>query len=385
MTPASFALFALAAAATLTIAVPGRGPAGVFEFASLATLAAVAWRRRHWKWNIPCAALSAVPLIGLAQLALGTTVSPWLTANATLQWASWAAAAWLAAQALDERHVRIRFLEWFAGFTAILAAACLAQPALGISYDDFAGPFQNRNTWASMVELALPAAVWLAIHEKQRQWMWWPAAAMMAASVVATGSRAGAIIVVIEFALLMIAASGRPKAAAATAGLAFALAAMTGWETLAWRMRLGDPLAHRREFVMSSVRMMAERPISGFGLGTFAEAYPRFAIADFGRTVNHLHNDWLEWSVDGGIALPLLVALALLSVTGSVRRHWWAAGIAAVALHALADYPFARSGLSVWIWILAASAVRQPSFARARSGARESVVPAGRSLATARR
>src|SRR5262249_57301264 len=92
-------------------------------------------------------------------------------------------------------------------FTSSLAAYVLIQPYQGpfhlgglvpISTEDMEGPFQNRNTYASLVELALPVALWRGMRARGAAWPWWVASGLMAASVVSAASRAGSTLVFVE-------------------------------------------------------------------------------------------------------------------------------------------------------------------------------------------
>jgi O-antigen ligase len=379
-------LFLLLSFATVSIALPGRWPAAVLECGSFVLLAVVAarnwWNARPWPVPGIAVALVLACSVGLAQLLAGSSIAPWETANATLRWASWAALVLAAAQLLDGIHELRRFLQAMVVLASLLAISCLLQPVLELpGYDRFAGPFQNRNTYAGFIELALPAAAWLAHSARRLAWLWWAATALMAASVAVTGSRAGSLLVCTEFVGLLI-ATRQPAICAGAFLLAAVWVTAAGIDTLVTRLRFTDPFDGRREMLDSALSMAYEKPWLGFGLGSFQEAYPGFATVDFGKIVNHVHNDWVEWALEGGLFLPLALAAALAHSAGSMRRHWWAAGTLVVAVHALVDYPFARSGLAAWVWVLAA--VTRPSASRARAP-RESILRSGRSSATATR
>jgi O-antigen ligase len=63
--------------------------------------------------------------------------------------------------------------------------------------------------------------------------------------------------------------------------------------------------------------LIAARPILGWGFGTFESAFPSVQSADIDVHYDHAHNDWVEWTVEGGM-VALLAALALLAL--SLRR-----------------------------------------------------------------
>ena len=124
-----------------------------------------------------------------------------------------------------------------------------------------------------------------------------------------------------------------------------------------------DPWRYRREITASTLRLVADHPWRGYGLGTYPYVYPAYATFDIGAAVEHTHNQWLEWAAEGGI--PLALFWLTLAVGMSVRavRSVWGIGIVAAFLHALVDYPFVRCGLTAWdfalIGALSAEAVRK--------------------------
>jgi O-antigen ligase len=94
-----------------------------------------------------------------------------------------------------------------------------------------------------------------------------------------------------------------------------------------------DPNSGRRvDFYKGALRLSAQRPWTGFGLGTFAaSAYAldlptaltlREPIARYRLSLEHAHNDWLELAVDVG--WPATLALAACAVAWLLRR--WRSG-----------------------------------------------------------
>ena len=175
--------------------------------------------------------------------------------------------------------------------------------------------------------------------------------------------------VTLEVGVLSLAAlwGGEPGAGRKLASLLrlFALAgvftAVVGWEVLWQRFQDPDPYRYRREMALSSVEMVRDRPWMGFGLGTFDSAYPAYASFDVGLTVNHAHNDWLEWAAEGGIPLFVLIAFIALWSARAAWRAPWAAGVMAVFLHSLVDYPLQKAAILAWLFVLlgAAEAARR--------------------------
>lgn len=298
-------------------------------------------------------------VVGVAQLLFGTTMNRLETIEAVVAWLATFAVAFAARHTLAHTVLRHQFLTAAAIAGALGGFVCLVQMPLrgsqiaGIpipDFDLFAGPFQNRNTYASFAELMLPILIWKAITSKKGAWFWWGAAAMLPASVIATGSRAGSLLILCELGTLVL-VQIRARILFPLTGVAIAVMA-TGWDTLADRFSHEDWSNHRRQLYAATVEMAKERPGLGHGLGAFEAAYPRFAKFDIDRHVNHAHNEWLEWAAEGGIITPAFLIAFLGLVAWHARRHLWSWGIAFVLAHSVVDYPLQRAGMGGWFWAL---------------------------------
>jgi O-antigen ligase len=148
------------------------------------------------------------------------------------------------------------------------------------------------------------------------------------------------------------------------------LTGVVGWERLWERLQEPNPYSLRQDLVLSSVSMARSRPLTGFGLGTWPEAYPGYARFDDGRFVNQAHNDWLQWASEGGLPfLALMLGIAAWSVKPALRSLW-GVGILSVWLHALLDYPMQqRPALAAFFFALLGALASQTHFPfRERSG-----------------
>ena len=354
-------LLALLVWATISIALPWRWCRSVYEIGLFALAGVVFWNGREQPRRLLNGVLLLLgpALAGLLQLAFGTTASPMDTVEAVAGWTACFAAAFVARHTLAHAALRHRFLTAAGLVGGLGALVCLVQLPLRGSqlagftvpdFDLFAGPFQNRNTYAAFAQLFLPIAIWKAITSKRSAWFWWSVAALLPASVVATGSRAGSLLILCEVGTLLL-VQIRARILFPLTGVAIAVMA-TGWDTLADRFSQEDWTNHRRQLYASTATMIAERPATGHGLGAFEAAYPRFATFDLDRRVNHAHNDWLEWAAEGGLATPLCLIGFLGLAAWHARRHLWSWGIAFVLAHSLVDYPLQRPGLSGWFWVI---------------------------------
>ncbi len=317
------------------------------------------------------AILTVVALWAPIQLAAGASVVPYETSTAALRWAVLAATFFLVYDSLKDRGLRERARTWLAAFGGLLGVLAMAQAYTSHgSYlwlfpsdqPQVFGPFQNQNNYAAFIELTLPLTLWEGLKPGRYRILWWVQAAVMAASVVAAGSRAGSALVAVEVPLvLMVAYRSKQFARGSVARVAAKVAvaavlciAATGWETLEGRLRSANPLLYRREMLQSTIAMAKERPWTGFGLGTFAAAYPAYAVFDNGYTVNHAHNDWAEWAAEGG--MPFLLFMVAIAAASSVPaiRSGWGLGLVAVYVHGLVDFPMQRTGVVIWVSVIGA-------------------------------
>jgi O-antigen ligase len=204
-----------------------------------------------------------------------------------------------------------------------------------------------KNQYAAFVEAILPLAILRAIRERQQWFPYTLVAAVLFGSVVASGSRAGSALCLLEILIIPVIAFVRKQIGARTLARVIlgSMAAMTiltvvvGWQALWSRLQEPHPYALRWQLVQSSVAMLRDRPWMGFGLGTWPEAYPAYALFDDGTFVNQAHNDWMQWAVEGGIPFLLIIlALASWTIRPAVQALW-GIGLWAVFLHCLIDYP----------------------------------------------
>jgi O-antigen ligase len=217
----------------------------------------------------------------------------------------------------------------------------------------------------------LGLAIVAAIRDRRRSVWWMLAAALLFASVVAGGSRAGTILCLLELVALPLVAfargwiSGRLLARVAVLSVAAAglMIAVVGWEPMQRRFEEPRPYALRADLVRSTLAMMLDRPVLGFGLGTWSDAYPAYARFDDGLFANQAHNDWAQWAAEGGVPFLMVMAAIVAMLTGPALRSVWGLGLMAVFLHAFVDYPFQqRPALAAFFFAMAgALAAERPT------------------------
>lgn len=348
---------------------------GVFALLTIYSLAAKSKTQPAFTaW--PALLIYFVPLWGIVQILAHTTASTMETRAAVLRWGALAAVFFLAQAVARNRTVRRHILTAFLVFATVMAVLCLAQlftsegKVLWIfssGYGDVYATFPYYNNYAQFVELALPIALWRALREGWRSWYYALAGGLLYASVIGSASRAGSILCTAELlAMLTIGLiklrdpeTGLPSRSTTSMLLVIPVLAAgftlaVGWERVWQRFLLNDPYFTRKEFMLAAIDMTRQRPLTGYGLGTFPEVYQRYAIKDFPFYANHTHNDWAEFAADGGIPFLLLLLIPFAAAIPTALRNPWGLGLVAVMLHACIDYPFPRPAVSGWMFLLLA-------------------------------
>lgn len=307
----------------------------------------------HWIVAVPV----AVVLIGLIQLVTGITVNRNNTTAAVLIWACHAIAMFLALQFSVSSRIREKFLSamlWFATGVSILGVVQnFTSPGkvfwvFDSGYQDFVlGPFVYPNKYAQFIELFLPLALFRALRGSGRTVSSLLMAGTMLAGSIAGASRSGVFLAIIETItfLFIVKWHGwvedrRAARIGVQAAILFVICGgVVGWEFLGQKLKR-DPLSDLRIPIMaSSVDMIKERPLTGFGLGTWDKAYPAYARFDNGLYTNQAHCDWLQWPGEAGVVMfGLMLALAVTSLRWGIE-HAWSLGVFFVFIHGLIDYP----------------------------------------------
>jgi O-antigen ligase len=231
------------------------------------------------------------------------------------------------------------------------------------------GTFQNQNNYAQFVEIALPIALWGAVREGRRSWWYALAGGILYASAVSVASRAGFVLCTAELIAVLTIGLARlrrpgvqltPRSAfyivLIVPLVAGAFTFAVGWKRTLDRFNDKDPYAIRREYSLGAIEMAKDRPLTGYGLGTFEQVYQKYATKDeFPFYANHAHNDWAEFAADGGLPFLALVSIPYLAAIPLAFRHPWGLGLVAVMSNACVDYPFPRPAVSGWMFVILAA------------------------------
>jgi O-Antigen ligase len=346
----------------LSMWVPARWALSAFqvEVFALAALRIVQRVRTGRSLSIhPAAALlGAAVLWGLIQVSAGWTVDRFKTLSEVLNWTTYLAVFALALELSADLRRRERFLSvvlWFGTALAAISMLTVFSSPPGIVFWRFhagsdlrtLGPFVYYNQYAAFIEAVLPLALVRAILDQRRRMLYSVMGALLLASVVAGGSRAGTILCLAEVIAIPLVALGQGIISRRTAGRVLlasvstlvVLGAVAGWNVIWKRLQEPNPYAVRKDFLLSSLEMARDRPLTGFGLGTWPEVYPGFARFDDGLFANQAHSDWAQWAAEGGIPFFLLMATVAALAIRPAFRSLWGLGLLAVFVHCCIDYP----------------------------------------------
>ena len=141
-----------------------------------------------------------------------------------------------------------------------------------------------------------------------------------------------------------------------------------------------ETFEQRQAGALDALAMVRERPLSGFGGGTFYTAFPLFkGPKAYGGRYDHTHNDYVEIAADTGlVGLSLLAAVVLLAARRIAQlmrdeepRHHrglatgLAMALSVMLMHSLVDFPLQIPANALTFSVLLATAFcmrpRQPA------------------------
>lgn len=254
----------------------------------------------------------------------------------------------------------------------------------------------NHQGTALVIGMLLALGLWAHTRMRRRRGETLPLrapayAACMVLCLVAvplTGSRAAMLIALVLLALGCVATGivplrriGRSRRATVTAVLV--ACAVSAGLLLAWQWMQVDAADELRQVLAGETARLGVRhaPL-GSGMGSFVEVFaqggsPRFQQSEY---VNHAHNEYVQWWLEGGVAglLAMLAGLSLFAWAGvrllrDGRHHplpvaaWLA--VLAVLLHSSVDFPLRTLSVMTLVSVLAGYALQVAAGMQARGSA----------------
>jgi len=141
------------------------------------------------------------------------------------------------------------------------------------------------------------------------------------------------------------------------------------------------PGATRLNMDRDALKMFAQKPILGWGLGVFGEIYPQFSSFSSNLPVGMAHNDYLQVLAEMGLLGFAAVLWFLLRLFGSALKklkHWppdtntavtLAAmlGICGILVHSFVDFNLQIPANAALFYVLCVVAALEPPFGHRRS------------------
>lgn len=321
------------------------------------------------------------------QMALHTTIYPFATGAASLNWLTDFIVFALAAQFFRERSVRDRFLDTLLYFGFVLIVISILQSFtepkqvfwMFESRYRVIGPFIYKNQFAAFVELLLPIALYRMLSQKRQTFLFGLISATMFAAVVMSASRVGTILLAFEILFVLIAAWGRRLVTSRVALLLFlqmfvllaVCTAVVGWEALGEHFRDQTSGSIRHNLLLSTMQMIRERPWFGWGLGNWKFVYPAHALFDSAQFANAAHCDWAEWDLaDAGLPFGILMAWIFVRSATLSWRWLWGAGVFFVLVHSFFDYPAREPVVGALLFALLGAMAAARDDSSSKGGAR---------------
>jgi hypothetical protein len=356
----------------LTVWVPARWALSAFQLAIFAAAAVHVVRNKRLTVHPTVVLLGAAVVWGLIQATAGWSVDRFKTLNEVLNWTTNLVVFALGLELSRDDRQRERFLSallWFGTALAAISMLTVFSSPEGIVFWLFhagsdrrtLGPFVYYNQYAAFIEAVLPLALVRAVLDQRRRMLYSVIGALLLASVVAGGSRAGTILCLAEVFVIPLVALAQGIVSRRAAGRVLlatlctlaVLGAVAGWDVIWKRLQEPNPYAVRKDFLLSSLEMVRDRPLTGWGLGIWPEVYPGFARFDDGLFANQAHNDWAQWAAEGGIPFFLLMVGVVAGAVRPAFRSLWGLGLLAVFIHCFVDYPMQqRPALAAFFFAL---------------------------------
>jgi O-antigen ligase len=340
----------------------------------------------------------------LAQVGLRRSAYGYVTEYEALQYISYGIVLLIGAECIKEEEARKIFAFVMIFFGAGYAFFALVQELTANGkifwvhspqfHGSIYGSYVNHDHYAGLMEMLVPLPFVVSmghlLRGGQRVLVAF-CAVLMASTIFLSGSRGGMLAFVLEmvlFAALTVGKRRSPRIAlglTAVCVLILALLIFLGKGQVLGRLGDLSP-GIRLNITKDSLRMFSQRPIWGWGLGTFPTVYPSFRSFYTNLFVNEAHNDYAQLLVETGLlgfALMLWFVISLYRHGLPTSRRWefkWDGAVSLGALlgctgilfHSFVDFNLqipANAAMFYMLCGLAASGPLAELSKRARSGA----------------
>ncbi len=309
-------------------------PWSIFCLEAGALLLTLAWFARQWlngelevRSNPLFLPMGVFATLVALQLVFRVSAYPHDTWSQALLYCAYAMLCFLSSQTLL-RTAQARQLAWmFCVYGFVVAALALLQgiapngklywvrePRLG---GWIYGSYVNHNHYAGLMELLVPIPLVLALTrlaDRNERIVAAIAAAIMAGTIFLSGSRGGILAIFFEmvlFGVVLLHQKKTTRIAVGVGGFAVLLIGLLVWlggKELTTRLTSISTEAHseisggtRLSIDRDTLHMFRQRPVLGWGLGTFPVVYPQFRTFYTNFFVNQAHDDYLQLLAETGV------------------------------------------------------------------------------------
>jgi O-antigen ligase len=304
----------------------------VLELGALALT--LLWLYKQWidreidiVWNPLFLPMSAFGVLIFLQLGFGLSAYRHDTISQAMLYCAYAMLCFLATQSLVRSSQARKIAVIMAVYGFALAAFALIQgvapngklywirqPRMG---GWIYGSYVNHNHYAGLMELLVPIPLVIAmsnfVEEKERVAAG-IAAAIMVGTIFLSGSRGGMIGILVElivFAVVLFRKQRKVRIALAAAAFAIFVVGLLTWlggkelgtrvTSISTEARSEISGGMRLSIDRDGLHMFRQKPVLGWGLGTFPIVYPQFRSFYTNFFVNEAHNDYLQLLAEMGL------------------------------------------------------------------------------------
>ena len=358
------------------------------------------------QWNPLFIPMAAFAVLILLQIVLGATAYRHDTIAGALLYCAYAMLCFLSAQTLLRASQARKIAVILALFGFALAAFALLQgvapngnlywlrqPRMG---GWIYGPYVNHNHYAGLMELLVPIPLVLSLsrlaHQKERIAAG-IAATIMIGTVFLSGSRGGMLAIFVElvvFSVVLLRQKKGMRLAVSTAAFAIVLISLLSWlggkeltsrvSSISSEARSEISGGMRLSIDRDALRMFRQKPLLGWGLGTFPVVYPQFRSFYTNFFVNEAHNDYLQLLSEMGLlGFATMVWFLIVLYRGALRkiRNWMSEvtgaatlactlGFTGILVHSLFDFNLQVPANAALFYVLCTLAAAPPLLQRAR-------------------
>ncbi len=228
--------------------------------------------------------------------------------------------------------------------TSVASFEALKQAADGVSFRPD-GNIGNANLLGALIAMAFPLAVARGFRKDRFLVAWWLGAAVMAGGLFVSTSRSGGLGALAGCLALGVFAFRRGLWAAVSAFVSGGLLSSALWAIVFGPLSLlnNDPARSRLQLWPDALRMIAARPVTGWGEDATGITFGRFVSADWapGVTYDRTHSGILETAATQGVLGLAAQAWVLLTLFRGIWRHRFSDSVAALGA--------ACVGFTVWV------------------------------------